>query len=202
MTDVWVDRSASKLVILPDREPRRFPTDRPAVVARGEPSTFRRDPRDTARHYYYADGDDRGGPIDLGALRALGLTPDTLVWREGMADWRPAGELPELAELFALPSAAAAPPPVPEGRPFAPPPTSPLDGQPRAATPAPRPKRYDDLGRTAPPKTWLVESIVATILCCLPFGFAGIVNASRWSPGVTRATTRAPSTPASRPPSG
>jgi hypothetical protein len=29
-----------------------------------------------------------------------------------------------------------------------------------------------------PPKTWLVESILVTILCCLPFGIAGIVNAS------------------------
>ena len=29
-----------------------------------------------------------------------------------------------------------------------------------------------------PPKTWLVESILVTIFCCLPFGIAGIVNAS------------------------
>jgi hypothetical protein len=30
-----------------------------------------------------------------------------------------------------------------------------------------------------PPKTWLVESILVTILCCLPFGIAGIVNAAK-----------------------
>jgi len=30
-----------------------------------------------------------------------------------------------------------------------------------------------------PPKTWLVESILVTILCCLPFGIVGIVNASK-----------------------
>lgn len=29
------------------------------------------------------------------------------------------------------------------------------------------------------PKTWLVESILATIFCCLPFGIAGIVNATK-----------------------
>lgn len=29
------------------------------------------------------------------------------------------------------------------------------------------------------PKTWLVESILVTILCCLPFGVVGIVNASK-----------------------
>ena len=29
------------------------------------------------------------------------------------------------------------------------------------------------------PKTWLVESILVTILCCLPFGIVGIVNAAK-----------------------
>lgn len=30
-----------------------------------------------------------------------------------------------------------------------------------------------------PPKTWLVESILVTIFCCLPFGIVGIVNATK-----------------------
>ena len=29
------------------------------------------------------------------------------------------------------------------------------------------------------PKTWLIESILATLFCCLPFGIVGIVNAAR-----------------------
>lgn len=29
------------------------------------------------------------------------------------------------------------------------------------------------------PKTWLLESILVTLFCCLPFGIAGIVNASK-----------------------
>lgn len=28
------------------------------------------------------------------------------------------------------------------------------------------------------PKNWLVESILVTLLCCLPFGIVGIVNAA------------------------
>jgi hypothetical protein len=40
---------------------------------------------------------------------------------------------------------------------------------------------------SAPPKNWLVESILVTILCCLPFGIAGIVFATqvntKWSAG-------------------
>ena len=29
------------------------------------------------------------------------------------------------------------------------------------------------------PKTWLVESIIVTCLCCLPFGIIGIINATK-----------------------
>lgn len=32
---------------------------------------------------------------------------------------------------------------------------------------------------TQPPKNWLVESILVTIFCCLPFGIVGIINASK-----------------------
>ncbi|MFI3330242.1 MAG: CD225/dispanin family protein [Rikenellaceae bacterium] len=29
------------------------------------------------------------------------------------------------------------------------------------------------------PKTWLVESILVTLFCCLPFGIVGIINAAK-----------------------
>lgn len=29
------------------------------------------------------------------------------------------------------------------------------------------------------PKTWLLESILVTLFCCLPFGIVGIINATR-----------------------
>jgi hypothetical protein len=34
-------------------------------------------------------------------------------------------------------------------------------------------------GTGQPPKTWLLESILVTILCCLPLGIVGIIQASR-----------------------
>jgi hypothetical protein len=38
-----------------------------------------------------------------------------------------------------------------------------------------------------PPKNWLVESILVTLFCCLPFGIAGIIFASqvnsKWAAG-------------------
>jgi hypothetical protein len=30
-----------------------------------------------------------------------------------------------------------------------------------------------------PPKNWLIESILVTVLCCLPFGIVGIINATK-----------------------
>lgn len=43
-------------------------------------------------------------------------------------------------------------------------------------TPPPAPPQFNTPVR---PKTWLVESILITILCCLPFGIVGIINAAK-----------------------
>jgi membrane protease subunit (stomatin/prohibitin family) len=52
------------------------------------------------------------GPFDQAALQQMllsgQLTRDSLVWKQGMAAWGPAGQVPELSELF-----GAVPPPVP-----------------------------------------------------------------------------------------
>jgi hypothetical protein len=48
---------------------------------------------------------------------------------------------------------------------------------------------------TQQPKTWLVESILVTLFCCLPFGIAGIINAanvsSRFAAGDIEEASRA-----------
>ncbi len=42
------------------------------------------------------------GPYSIGNLkRHLRLTPDTLAWREGLTQWLPIRQIPELKELFA-----------------------------------------------------------------------------------------------------
>ncbi len=50
--------------------------------------------------YYIIESGERRGPYMLDALRGLGITKDTLVWRQGLADWTKASELQELAPLF------------------------------------------------------------------------------------------------------
>ena len=66
-----------------------------------------------AAQFYVALGGTQAGPFGLDALRghATGgqLTRETLVWKQGMANWTPAGEVAELQPLFA----AAGPPPLP-----------------------------------------------------------------------------------------
>jgi membrane protease subunit (stomatin/prohibitin family) len=65
-----------------------------------------------AAAYHVAVGQSQTGPFDVGALQsqiAAGqFTRNSLVWKAGMAQWVKAGEVPELASLF-----ANVPPPVP-----------------------------------------------------------------------------------------
>lgn len=106
------------------------------------------------KKYFYSDGVTTFGPFTLDELREKGITPNTQVWFQELGDWRAAGTVPELIELFPLSA-----PPLPPSQAGAPP------AQP-----------YIQRGR--PPKNYLVESILVTLFCCLPFGIAGIVNAA------------------------
>ena len=61
--------------------------------------------------YYLADDGQRRGPFPIEQLPAQGLTPDTLVWSEGMPDWRRADELIELRPYLPPPPGHYLPPP-------------------------------------------------------------------------------------------
>ena len=70
-------------------------------------------PLPQALKFYVAMGGQQAGPFDLPTLQqyvqAGQLTKETLVWKEGLANWTAAGQVPELANLFG----GAAPPPLP-----------------------------------------------------------------------------------------
>jgi TM2 domain-containing membrane protein YozV len=70
--------------------------------------------------YFFANGNEQRGPHTAGEIVAMGLRPDTLVWREGMANWERFDSVPEL--LAMIPKAAPAPPPPPLGYGQPPPP--------------------------------------------------------------------------------
>jgi membrane protease subunit (stomatin/prohibitin family) len=71
-------------------------------------------PLPAASSYHVAIGGAQAGPFDMGALQAQvssgQLKRDTLVWKAGMAAWTKAGDVAEVAGLF-----AAVPPPLPPG---------------------------------------------------------------------------------------
>ena len=104
--------------------------------------------------YYYSDGLEKHGPFSLDELRAKKLNRKTLVWYHPRENWIPAGQFPELQDYLSE------------------------DPPPLVTTPQ---KAYagNDLHERKLPRTWLVESILVTLFCCMPFGIVGIVNAAK-----------------------
>ena len=83
-----------------------------AQPSTGQPGAAEPPPLPGQAQWYVGVGGQRQGPYDLGALAeqagAGALGPDTLVWRAGMAQWQPAGQVPELTSVL-----ASVPPPLP-----------------------------------------------------------------------------------------
>jgi len=50
--------------------------------------------------YYIKEGDDRKGPFGLPELMDLKVYPETLIWFEGLDDWKPASEIQELKPVI------------------------------------------------------------------------------------------------------
>ena len=98
--------------------------------------------------YYIAVNGQQTGPVDECELPKYGITSSTLVWREGMTQWVPAGQVAELSYLFTQ-------------QPLNQPPSQPPYQQPQIC-----------------PKTYLAEAILVTLLCCMPCGVVAIVKAS------------------------
>ncbi|MDD6475353.1 MAG: CD225/dispanin family protein [Sodaliphilus pleomorphus] len=105
--------------------------------------------------YYMHTGGQQLGPFEESELPSHGLTASTMVWREGMPDWVAASQVPELSHLL---------PPIQQ------PPTY-----------QPQPGYGPQSQRPAMPDTYLVWAILATLLCCMPFGIVSIVKASQVS---------------------
>ena len=64
------------------------------------------------KQYYLVKDNQQLGPFPIEQLLGNGLTPQSLVWCEGMANWTQASQVPELAPLFA-PQQPQAPTPAP-----------------------------------------------------------------------------------------
>lgn len=61
------------------------------------------------KHYFYSDGEKQKGPFTFEQLKNENIEKETLIWFEGLDDWKPAKEIRELDEIFEL-----NPPPIPK----------------------------------------------------------------------------------------
>ena len=108
-----------------------------------------------AMSWYYSKNGTQLGPIseeEMSAKVKVGeIAPTDLIWQEGMADWKPAGQVSAIQGNFSVSQSST----------------------PQAQMPA---KNY---GQHPPVRNYLWQSIVVTILCCLPLGIVGIVFATR-----------------------
>jgi len=67
--------------------------------------------------YHISNNGAQAGPFNMQQLAQMAqsgqLTPQTYVWKQGMANWEQAGNVAELSSLFAPPSPGSMPPPPP-----------------------------------------------------------------------------------------
>lgn len=76
------------------------PSAMPQPPAPQQPFTAGAVPQDNGREYFAMINGRREGPMPLYALPQRGVTPNTPVWCEGMAEWAPASTLPEVMQLL------------------------------------------------------------------------------------------------------
>lgn len=116
--------------------------------------------------YYYTDGKERFGPFSIEELKDKPITPQTLVWKEGLPDWVPANTLADLNTFF-------------------------LESPEELSTVS---KSQTAHSLSVAPKNWLIESVLVTIFCCLPIGIVGIILAllvdTLWKEGHKEAAER------------
>ena len=124
-----------------------------------------------ANQWFYAQAGQQRGPIsqeDLQRLIATGqVGGEDLVWSEGMTNWSPASSVSAL-----IPTGGAEQPPAPVPAPI--PAPAPMPG----AAPIQYQSSQPTYGVT-PPKNYLVQSIIVTLCCCIPFGIVAIVYAAQ-----------------------
>lgn len=142
-------------------------------------------------NYWIIIDETEQGPLTIEELRGMAIGPDTPVWCEGMADWMPASQIPELAGLIVAPVVET--PPVPADAAVQVPPVpatavSPLPQVPAQPCPAaPQPEIVYVPADAIPAgyvavmpaggkcSTYLFWAIFSTIVFFLPLGICAII---------------------------
>lgn len=134
------------------------PNDDVIILRNGE---IKIEPKDSRVQYYYVDNNGfQAGPVYPKEFGKLGVNKNTLVWRNGMTKWLPAGQLSELSFCFRQNVQAVKTTPIIKPQP-------------------PKNTQQQPLQNTQQrPDNFMVWAILSTIFCCIPTGIAAIVNAN------------------------
>ena len=109
-------------------------------------------------------GGVQNGPYTKEQIAAMHLPPATPVWYEGLPQWIPACQAPELADIFGAGAQPAA--------------EEVATHTVRAAEPAVATVVVEQAAEALPPRpsTFLAWSIILTLCCCTPFSLAAIIT--------------------------
>lgn len=118
----------------------------------------------------------QSGPVDVDAIREMGLTSSAYVWREGLGDWVKITQMPELQGYYQVTDQSAAPQQpstaqAVQGQPYEP------QQQPQYTQQQPQYAQQPSAATEPCPPTNLVWAIISTVLCCIPTGIVAIIYA-------------------------
>ncbi len=106
------------------------------------------------KRYYVMINGQQQGPYTMSQIKEMGLDSSTYVFNNELSSqWLKLSDVPEFNNIT--------PPP------FTPPPITSKSNV------------TNNNQTQVPPKNWLLESILVTIFCCIPFGIVGILSARK-----------------------
>lgn len=153
------------------------------------------------KKYFYTDGTNKYGPFSLEELKEENISKNTLVWFQDIEDWTPAGQVEELNEIFVTTPPITHKEKIEYSEII-------VKNNSTGIVERVSPERFKEMTQLygedkytilsyidkngnkisanssseksqKPPKTYLVESILVTMFCCMPLGIVGIVNAAK-----------------------
>ena len=126
------------------------------------------------KYFYLNSRNEQVGPVSPEEFSRLGINESSMVWKQGMANWMRAGQIPELIQYVR--GGGTPPPPPPVGNGFG-------GNNGSNINLVGNNNGYNGVNGLSgvPPKidNNMLWGILTTLFCCLPFGIYSIVLSSK-----------------------